>query len=323
MGRGSGDCGGLSGNHIISGLYFGHVCVFCLVIVIFVLIFSVADMSDYPLHRSSHLSGPGIMLKDVRPSSQSVPLSYMHSDDYYMFCLVTGGHCTFSIDFGLYTCSVGDIAVVRPGQLHRLHEWTDVEAVVLMADSAYVGDAARRVFDRCMFGNVSLLGSCSSFSEMVNIFSILRHHLGQTDNVISRSIVCGLSSAVADMFASEFCNLGCLSSVPYRFVNMSVIFRRLLDDNICHYHSPSFYAAKMNVSVSYLNEAVKAVTGKSVSRNIREELILRAKRMLIYGNLGIGEISLQLGISDSAYFTRLFTRETGMSPSAFRCKYLE
>ena len=36
----------------------------------------------------------------------------------------------------------------------------------------------------------------------------------------------------------------------------------------------------------------------------------------------IGEIARTLGFDDCAYFTRLFTKRTGMSPTSYREKYL-
>jgi AraC-like DNA-binding protein len=50
---------------------------------------------------------------------------------------------------------------------------------------------------------------------------------------------------------------------------------------------------------------------------------LRAKRMLIYTSLNIKEIAINLGFDDYAYFTRLFTKATGLSPTSYRKKYLE
>ena len=79
------------------------------------------------------------------------------------------------------------------------------------------------------------------------------------------------------------------------------------------------------VVLSYilLNEVVKNVTGESVSKYIQNELKLRAKRMLVYTSLNVREISIDLGIEDYAYFTRLFTKAVGVNPTSYRKKYLE
>ena len=45
--------------------------------------------------------------------------------------------------------------------------------------------------------------------------------------------------------------------------------------------------------------------------------------MLLYTSLNIKEIAINLGFDDYAYFTRLFTKVTGLSPTSYRKKYLE
>jgi AraC family transcriptional activator of pobA len=51
---------------------------------------------------------------------------------------------------------------------------------------------------------------------------------------------------------------------------------------------------------------------------VHERLLLEAKRDLAYAQLSVKEIALTLGFADAAYFTRFFTRHTGLSPRRFR-----
>ena len=108
-----------------------------------------------------------------------------------------------------------------------------------------------------------------------------------------------------------------------RHVEIVLAFRELLakDDRIVR--GPAHYAAALHLSPVYLNEVVKNVTGESVGGYIRNEIVLRAKRMLVYTTRNIGEIACSLGFDDYAYFTRLFTKLTGMNPTSYRRKYLE
>jgi len=87
--------------------------------------------------------------------------------------------------------------------------------------------------------------------------------------------------------------------------------------------SPSQYASKLNISPVYLNEAVKKTTGQTVSDYIQREIMTHAKRLLFYTNLSIKEIALELGYEDWAYFTRLFTKTSAISPRQFRKKHLK
>ena len=108
-----------------------------------------------------------------------------------------------------------------------------------------------------------------------------------------------------------------------RHVEITLAFKELLSSEKQINREVSHYAESLHISSVYLNEVVKSVTGVSVSRYIQNELILQAKRMLAYTSLTIREISNHLGIDDYTYFTRLFTKAVGVSPTCYRKKYLE
>lgn len=98
----------------------------------------------------------------------------------------------------------------------------------------------------------------------------------------------------------------------------TITFRSLLKQHVEYSHSPSYYARMMNISLMYLNEAVKGMTGFSVSQNIQYEIVTRAKRSLIYTSKSVKKIAQELGFEDYAYFTRLFSKTAGISPTDFR-----
>lgn len=108
-----------------------------------------------------------------------------------------------------------------------------------------------------------------------------------------------------------------------RYKEIAWDFRELLESNIRTNRAPSFYAERLNITVAYLNEAVNAVCGMSVSRNIQDEIILQAKRQLVYTTASVKEIAQGLGFDDYSYFTRLFTKVAGVSPTLFRKNYHE
>lgn len=66
---------------------------------------------------------------------------------------------------------------------------------------------------------------------------------------------------------------------------------------------------------------MRRTTGQSISRTIRDEVVLRAKRLLAHSDLSVQQIAAELRFDDSAYFSRLFARASALNPSAFRDKY--
>lgn len=77
-------------------------------------------------------------------------------------------------------------------------------------------------------------------------------------------------------------------------------------------------AARVGVSVSYLNEVVKRATGHTPGQLIRQAQVREAKRLLATTELTVGQVARRAGFADPAYFCRFFRRETGSSPGNFR-----
>ncbi|MDO7743140.1 MAG: helix-turn-helix domain-containing protein, partial [Pedobacter sp.] len=103
-----------------------------------------------------------------------------------------------------------------------------------------------------------------------------------------------------------------------RFETIAKAFREILEQNFSKLKGPAEYAEKLNISAPYLNECIKNATGHPVSYHIQQRIILEAKRLLYHSGISVKEIANQLGYDDYPYFSRLFTKITGMSALAFR-----
>jgi AraC-type DNA-binding domain-containing proteins len=80
----------------------------------------------------------------------------------------------------------------------------------------------------------------------------------------------------------------------------------------------NYMASKLFVSPKYLSDLLKQETGKTALELIHLYVISEAKNLLIEGNQSISEIAYSLGFENPPYFSRLFKKETGMSPKEFK-----
>lgn len=78
------------------------------------------------------------------------------------------------------------------------------------------------------------------------------------------------------------------------------------------------YAKDLAVSPTHLNRIVHQATGQSASHLVTERMLREARRMLLYTSLSAAQIAYELGFSDPAHFSRVFTKGTGMPPRKFR-----
>jgi len=99
---------------------------------------------------------------------------------------------------------------------------------------------------------------------------------------------------------------------------LQIRFEKLLDKNFDQHWSVSNYARRLSVSATHLSRVTRQASGLSASRIIEDRVIREARRHLVFTNLGISEIAYLLGYNDPAYFSRVFSRATGMSPKVFR-----
>ena len=74
------------------------------------------------------------------------------------------------------------------------------------------------------------------------------------------------------------------------------------------------------MSPTHLNRLTRAATGDSALHLIEARTLGEARRNLAYTNLSIATIAYALGYADPAYFSRVFTRDAGVSPRAFRAQ---
>jgi AraC family transcriptional regulator, transcriptional activator of pobA len=78
------------------------------------------------------------------------------------------------------------------------------------------------------------------------------------------------------------------------------------------------YAETLGVSLSRLHQACRRVGGVTPLGVVQERLLLEAKRSLLYSDMGVAALALDLGFSDPAYFSRFFAKQAGVSARAFR-----
>jgi len=245
-----------------------------------------------------------------------------HRHDSHSFFLLESGSVNIELDFEKYTITAPSVIYIHPDQVHRTTSFENVTVSSLAMNN-----------ENLTAEYLSLLESITPVQPLVldkETFSILSETAGicmkfyerKSDRLYHSTLKDSCNAFVALVISQYLANSKPADKLS-RFEIVTKSFRELLERNYKLAKRPADYAQKLNISTPYLNECVKNATGYPVSHHIQQRIILEAKRLLYHSDTSVKEIAAVLGYDDYPYFSRLFTKATGMTALTFRNKNLD
>ena len=254
------------------------------------------------------------------PNSKEIEQS--HRDEGHLFILQEKGTTYIEIDFQKHKIKAPALIYIHPNQVHRLIKFENATIGTWMITSENLHQEYIRLLeDLTPVKFLSLKKEpLSIISEMLSICISLSE---RKDEKLYYSILKESCNTLVALVISQYLSLSKSTDQISRFTVITKAFKLSLEQNYIEIKSPAEYAKNLNISTAYLNECVKTTTGHPVSYHIQQRIILESQRLLYHSDKSIKEIASELGYDDYSYFTRLFTKVTGMTPLAFRNKNLD
>ncbi len=240
-----------------------------------------------------------------------------HIDDCFTVIVVSKGSGTTDIDFRTVSLSEGQLGIIAPGQVHSNICVKECEAWMLRISPDMMDSDYRHLIDEySMTGDAVALAE-DTMKTLCDALELLsRLVASMSDARPMKSVVFNMLNVILGIITPTM--LTVQSKPLLRTTEIAVRFKRLLPQFVKRQKSPSFYANELCISEVYLNEAVKKSTGMTPSEWINSAIVLDAKRLLRSTTSTVKEIAHELGFEDHAYFSRLFKKNTAMTPLEFR-----
>ncbi|MFI1973284.1 helix-turn-helix domain-containing protein [Streptomyces cinnamoneus] len=248
---------------------------------------------------------------------------YPHRHTFYEIVYVTGGSGAHVVDLVRRPLHPPHLCVLLPGQVHYWERVSGLSGVLTLFTEDFL---LARPDDRKLLralGERSWLrlppgpgGPCDDRAGIGSLIRSMRQeHTAKADGYVS---VLEAYLHILLVRALRLPAAPASATAVGRASEVSREFGLLLTQTAGAEGSVGVYAARLGVSVGYLNEAVKQTTGRTPGELVRAARLLEAKRLLTGSGLGVGQVARRVGFADPAYFCRFFRRETGVSPGAFR-----
>lgn len=239
--------------------------------------------------------------------------------DRHSFFLLERGAVAMEIDLQEYRLEAPAIIYMHPDQVHRMIDFDHVIVTSWAMTNEHLNPKYLQLLEDLLPAKPILLTG-ETFRMFSDTVSLVMKFFAKTPNKLYQAVLHDSCNALVALVLAQYSSSFLLPNKTSRFSTISKAFRLLLETNYKNWKRPAEYAHELNISVAYLNECVKQATGDPVSIHIQQRIILEAKRLLYHTERSVKEIAIELGYEDYPYFSRLFSKTTGMPAITFRVK---
>ena len=93
-------------------------------------------------------------------------------------------------------------------------------------------------------------------------------------------------------------------------------------ENYAHANPVGAMTKRSGLTQRTFSRRFRAATGYLPMDYVQALRVERAKQILEQEHIGLDDVALKVGYEDSTFFRRLFKREVGLTPAAYRRKFL-
>lgn len=243
-----------------------------------------------------------------------------HHHDFEELIIGTAGTLEHFIDFRSETVEAPFVSFVTKGKVHRVRPGVkdgQCDMTVIRFQSELIPETIFQLYS--LFHDQAQLPvrEMKCFGRAITIADMMADEMEQPspDLAVVRQLLSTLFTLIRSGNHTTDPN-GAASATAQNETFRN--FLRILEENYRQPHDVDFYASQLFMSARNLNLITQGILQQSVSRIIETRKLIEAKNLLLTTDKPISEIGFDLGYEEKAYFTRVFKKNSGQTPSEFR-----
>lgn len=225
---------------------------------------------------------------------------------------ITEGEGIFENKHGRFQVKPGSIIILFPEQWHRYHPNKNTGWVENYI--GFNGRIAHELFKNPVFSPEQPVIQCGIKEEIIDTYLKI-NDLVEKERPGFQQIVSGMILKLMGFIVSFEKQKGFSGKKIAQIIEE---VRFLMRQNCDRELNLEKLAMKYNVGYSYFRKMFKKYTGVAPGQYHLQLRIIRAKEILVSSEKSIKEISLELGFQNIHYFSLIFKKKVGTSPSEFR-----
>lgn len=234
---------------------------------------------------------------------------------YFEFVYLTAGEGIHTIDGRRYAVAPPVLFIIRKDQVHCWELFEPGQGYVLIVRKQFVDGLTdgrlRSLFASISEHNCLPLGGSSSVDRL---WAVLSDELE-----VGREEVPEVAESVLKALLGKMMELTRPVLNPVKKPGgLYEQFLHLLEDGQTLKRTVQHYAERLHTTPQNLNNACRKAVDLPATEVLGNFLANEAKRLLLYTNGTVAEISFTLDFKDPSHFVKYFKRATGQTPQAFR-----
>ena len=242
-----------------------------------------------------------------------------HRHDFEELLVITVGTIEHYIDLDRAQMTGPFVIYVAEGKVHQFIPSDTARGWVIRYRTEFIPESKFHFYSYFQDRITYKLNSDFCINSLDDLCRMMQREISQPS--IDYTTVRHLLGALISKLEAE-------GETVYRLANSSSntqliafnTFLKILQNNYKRPEGVQFYAEKMNTSARNLNLICNNIFNKSVSEILETRKLIEARHLLLNSDKSISEIGFELGYNEKSYFTRVFHKKTGVTPSAYREK---